>query len=103
MIPETSGGGSSCGEEIGKDIGVSQRKLVSVMPRSSRASAGGFCYQSINCGNARSEVFHKQEDFDAFLRIMSEASIRLAVRIIAHFRIGTATFILRQIRQRLQG
>jgi REP element-mobilizing transposase RayT len=32
------------------------------MPRSARASAGGYCYHVINRGNARAEVFHKDED-----------------------------------------
>ena len=47
------------------------------MPRSARASAGGLCYHIINRGNARAEVFHKPEDFDAFLRIMGEAGVRM--------------------------
>jgi putative transposase len=54
------------------------------MPRSARASAGGLCYHIINRGNARAEVFHKPEDFDAFLRIMGEAGIRVSMRIIAY-------------------
>ena len=54
------------------------------MPRSARASAGGFCYHIINRGNARSEVFHKQEDLNAFLRIIGEAGIRVPMRIIAY-------------------
>ncbi len=49
------------------------------MPRSARASAGGYCYHVINRGNARGEVFHKDEDFGAFVRIMGEACIRLPV------------------------
>ena len=40
------------------------------MPRSARASAGGYCYHVINRGNARAEVFHKDEDLVAFVRIM---------------------------------
>ena len=54
------------------------------MPRSARASAGGLCYHIINRGNARAEVFHKPEDFDAFLRIMGEAGVRMPMRIIAY-------------------
>jgi putative transposase len=54
------------------------------MPRSARASAGGLCYHIINRGNARAEVFHKQQDFDAFLGIMSEAGVRLRMRMIAY-------------------
>jgi putative transposase len=54
------------------------------MPRSARASAGGLCYHIINRGNARAEVFHKPENFDAFLRIMGEAGVRMPMRIIAY-------------------
>jgi putative transposase len=54
------------------------------MPRSARACAGGYAYHITNRGNARAEVFHKQEDLDAFLRILSEAGIRVPTRIIAY-------------------
>jgi len=30
------------------------------MPRSARASGGGYCYDVINRGNAKAEVFHKE-------------------------------------------
>jgi putative transposase len=53
------------------------------MPRSARASARGLCYHIINGGNGRARVFHNSEDFDAFLRIMSEAGIRRPMQIIA--------------------
>jgi putative transposase len=48
-----------------------------------RASTAGRCDHLINRGNSRAEVFHKPEDFDAFLRIMAEAGIRRTMRIIA--------------------
>jgi len=38
----------------------------------------------INRGNARAEVFHKQEDLAAFLRIMSEAGLRVPMRVVAY-------------------
>ena len=50
------------------------------MPRSARASAGGYCYHVINRGNARAEVFHKDEDLEAFVRVMGEAGIRVPMR-----------------------
>ncbi|MDH5668385.1 MAG: hypothetical protein OEY86_10270 [Nitrospira sp.] len=31
------------------------------MPRTARASVGGLCYHIINRGNARAEVFRKEE------------------------------------------
>ncbi len=54
------------------------------MPRSARASAGGYCYHVINRGNARAEVFHKDQDFAAFLRNMSEAGIRVPMRVVSY-------------------
>jgi putative transposase len=46
------------------------------MPRTARASAGNYCYHVLNRGNARQEVFHKPEDYAAFLRLMAEANQR---------------------------
>jgi putative transposase len=54
------------------------------MPRTVRASAGGFCYHAINRGNARAKVFHKDEDFAAFVRIIVEAGVRVPIRILAY-------------------
>ncbi len=53
------------------------------MPRSARASAAGYCYHVINRGNARAKVFHKDEDMEAFVRIMREAGIRVPMRVVA--------------------
>ena len=33
------------------------------------------CYHVINRGNARGDVFHKDDDFAAFLRCMSGANV----------------------------
>ena len=54
------------------------------MPRTGRASAAGYCYHVLNRGNARAEVFHKRDDFDAFLDIMAEASLRCPMRLLAY-------------------
>jgi putative transposase len=53
------------------------------MPRTSRASVGGVCYHVLNRGNARADVFHKTEDFVAFLDLMAEAIERLPMRLLA--------------------
>ena len=53
------------------------------MPRTSRASIGGMVYHVINRGNARNEVFHKDDDYAAFLKLMAEACERLPLRIVA--------------------
>jgi putative transposase len=34
------------------------------MPRTARASQGGYCYHVIDRGNARQRVFRKQADFE---------------------------------------
>ena len=53
------------------------------MPRTARASVGGMCYHVINRGNARQEVFHKQSDYEAFVKLLSDAHERLPMRLIA--------------------
>ena len=54
------------------------------MPRTSRSPAGGYCYHVLNRGNARAEVFHKDQDFQAFLAMIAEASLRQPMRILAY-------------------
>ena len=39
---------------------------------------GGICYHVLNRGNAREKVFHKKEDYAAFLDLVEEAGERLA-------------------------
>ena len=43
------------------------------MPRTARAAQGGYVYHVLNRGNAENDVFHKDSDFDAFVRLMTEA------------------------------
>ena len=54
------------------------------MPRTARASQGNFCYHVLNRGNARARVFHKDDDYAAFLAAMAEASVWLPMRVIAY-------------------
>jgi putative transposase len=54
------------------------------MPRTARASVGGVCYHVLNRGNGRAEVFHKEADYDAFLRLLVEANERLPLRILGY-------------------
>jgi len=54
------------------------------MPRTARASVGGYSYHVFNRGNARANVFHKPEDYDAFVAMMAEASIRTPMRVLAY-------------------
>ncbi len=54
------------------------------MPRTARASQGGYCYHVLNRGNARRRVFHKDGDYAAFLKLLGEAAERTAVRLLAY-------------------
>ena len=54
------------------------------MPRTARASVGGFCYHVLNRGNARSEVFHKAADYEAFLDAVVESSVRVPIRLLSY-------------------
>jgi putative transposase len=53
------------------------------MPRTARASVGGYCYHVINRGNARAEVFHRDGDYRAFLDLLSDACNRIPMRILS--------------------
>jgi putative transposase len=54
------------------------------MPRTARASVGDVCYHVINRGNARGDVFHKHEDFAAFVTLLEQACERLPMRVLAY-------------------
>ncbi len=54
------------------------------MPRTARASVGNIVYHVINRGNGRSTVFHDDDDFAAFVRLIGEASERVAMRVAAY-------------------
>jgi len=42
------------------------------------------CYHVMNRGNGRSEVFHKDDDYAAFLKLLCEASQRVLMRLLAY-------------------
>ena len=54
------------------------------MPRTARASLGNWCYHVLNRGNARAEVFHKDEDYAAFIGLFEPACERLRMRILGY-------------------
>ncbi len=54
------------------------------MPRTARASLGGWCYHVLNRGNARAEVFHKDDDYAAFVKLLVQASERLPMRLLGY-------------------
>jgi len=54
------------------------------MPRTSRASKGGYVYHALNRGNGREDVFHKPDDFAAFVRLMREAHDHVPMRLTGY-------------------
>jgi putative transposase len=46
------------------------------MPRTARATVGGYCYHVINRGNERAQVFHEDDDYHAFVRLLRQACVR---------------------------
>ena len=54
------------------------------MPRTARASVGEMCYHVINRGNARQEVFRKNEDYKAFINLFKGACEHIAMRVLGH-------------------
>ena len=51
------------------------------MPRIPRGQQGGHAYHVINRGNGRTTVFHKSQDYEAFLSLLTEAKKRHRVKI----------------------
>ncbi len=54
------------------------------MPRIARARGGGLCYHVLNRGNGRTRVFHKDEDYQAFIDLIAAASLRLPMRVLGY-------------------
>ncbi|WP_169975727.1 transposase [Tautonia rosea] len=54
------------------------------MARTARASVADYCYHVLNRGNGRAEVFHTQDDYEAFLGMIAEASARLPMRVLGY-------------------
>ena len=54
------------------------------MPRTARASQGGYCYHVLNRGNGRRTVFHKDGDYAAFLKLLTQAAERTPVRLLGY-------------------
>jgi serine/threonine protein kinase len=64
---------------------------VGDMPRTARASVGNVCHQVLNRGNARNEVFHKDADFQAFLKAIENAHQAIPMRVLASRRLSVAS------------
>ncbi len=54
------------------------------MARRARVSVGGLCYHVLNRGNGRAEVFHKDGDYAAFLKLLTAANERVPMRLLAY-------------------
>ena len=54
------------------------------MPRTSRASKGGYVYHALNRGNGRDDVFHKTDDFAAFVQLMRDAHDHVPMRLAGY-------------------
>ena len=54
------------------------------MSRPKRADEAGKIYHALNRGNARETIFHKDEDYEAFERIMAEGLERYGVELFAY-------------------
>lgn len=54
------------------------------MPRIARGLHGGYIYHVLNRGNAKQEVFHKPQDYEAFVFLMREAKKRISIKILAY-------------------
>ena len=53
------------------------------MPRPPRADEAGGLYHALNRGNSRATIFHKDEDFAAFERILAEGLGRYEVQLFS--------------------
>ena len=54
------------------------------MPRTARASVAGSWYHVLNRGNGRAVVFHKPAVYDAFVRAVADATVRLPVDLLGY-------------------
>jgi putative transposase len=54
------------------------------MPRIVRGLADNIVYHVINRGNGRREVFHKDKDYEAFLKLIAEAKERYSVKLYGY-------------------
>jgi putative transposase len=54
-----------------------------LIPRIPRAQQAGFVYHVINRGNGRATIFHKTQDYQAFLSILGLAKSRHPVKMFA--------------------
>ncbi|HAJ56426.1 MAG TPA: transposase [Candidatus Omnitrophica bacterium] len=54
------------------------------MPRIARGLVDNFIYHILNRGNNKNKIFHKQQDYQAFLNLMIEAKKQYPIKIFAY-------------------
>lgn len=54
------------------------------MPRTARAAVGGICYHVVNRGNGRATVFHDEDDYHGFVRLLRQAGARVPMRVVGY-------------------
>ena len=54
------------------------------MPKLSSADEAGRLYHALNLGDAHETIFHKDEDHDAFERIIGETLKRYEIQLFAY-------------------
>jgi putative transposase len=54
------------------------------MPRTARATPGGYCYHVLNRGNRRAEVYHTPDDYAIFVALLRRACARIPMRLLGY-------------------
>jgi len=54
------------------------------MARPPRADEAGGLYHALNRGNARATIFHKEEDYAAFERLLAEGLNLFEIQLLAY-------------------
>ncbi len=54
------------------------------MPRITRGLRSGFIYHVLNRGNGKQVVFHKDQDYEAFIDLMVKTKAQYAIKIFAY-------------------
>ena len=53
------------------------------MPRQKRVDEAGGVYHALNRGNASQTIFHKEEDYEAFLSVVSQGLEKYPVELLS--------------------
>ena len=69
------------------------------MPRATRAVEAGTIYHVLNRGNGRMMLFHKDEDFAAFEKVVGEGLSRYPVDLLTYCLMGNHWHLLLRPRQ----